>query len=443
MAEAALVHAVARRAVMAHRAASLHLLPADHDEPLGPDWAPLPHQQAPDGDWDAWLLLGGRGSGKTAAAARYTHEHVMGPACLPNLPGGHRIAIIAPTFGDAVEACVNGPSGLRAHEPAVRVVQTFGGTFVRWPSGAEAKLFGAYTPEDVERLRAGGNRCFAYLEELAAWRFLDQCYDHLQLGLRLGEHPRLVAATTPKPRALLKRLIADARTAVTHATTYDNPHLSERVRARYVERYGGTALGRQELQGLLVDEVEGALWHARMFDARSPAPPDLARVVVAVDPSGGASPDADEQGIIAAGLGADGRGYVLADRSCRLSPDGWGRRAVQAALDYAAEAIVVERNYGGDMARDVVLGAARALGATIAVKMVTASRGKRLRAEPIAALYEQGRVTHCDAFDELEAQMCSWTPESGTSPDRLDALVWCLTELMVKEPPPERQAGVY
>lgn len=692
------------------------------DAGVGP-WTPLAHQVPPLGDWDTWLLLGGRGSGKTAAAARFTHEHVTGPPCLPGLAGGHRVAIIAPTFGDALDACVHGPSGLRSFDPAIRSVQTAGGTFVRWPGGAEAKLFGAYTPEDVERLRAGGNRCLAgstlvrtpsgawpislirdgdlvltrsgarrvlhsgmtqlsarlwrletdigdifatadhevltargwlpvrllsvgdilstwlasepshssstrafdstrcatattipagaacciatsgsesagrfqtaltsttsseetntrststgstscqsgtiststpertpgigmalwppgpesrmsrwsasgaaapsrldgrraasaltivasgaiepprpsphtrgdcascaalssqpwqveprghahavvrrssptnrvepvydlmvehdhefyagdivvanclaYAEELAAWRFLEPCWDHLQFGLRLGAHPRLVAATTPKPRALLKRLLADPTTAVTHATTHDNPHLAPGVRARLEARYGGTALGRQELQGLLIEEVEGALWTPAMLECRRSVPQDLVRVVVAVDPSGGASEDADEQGIIVAGLGSDGRGYVLADRSCRLSPAGWGRRAVAAAQDFAADAIVVERNYGGDMAEAVVLGAARELDVTLRVKMVTASRGKRLRAEPVVALYEQGKVSHVEPFDELEGQMLTWTPESGTSPDRLDALVWALTELLVKE---QRAVYVY
>jgi phage terminase large subunit-like protein len=181
--------------------------------PTGEPWTPLPHQTPPEGDWDTWLLLAGRGSGKTDAAAYWLDQHVRGPACLPGLAGGHRVAIVAPTFGDALEACVNGPSGIRAHNPSVRSVQTAGGTFVRWPSGAEAKLFGAYTPEDVERLRAGGNRCAAYCEELAAWRFLDQCWDHLQLGLRLGPHPRAVAATTPKPKPLLRAMLSDPSVA--------------------------------------------------------------------------------------------------------------------------------------------------------------------------------------------------------------------------------------
>jgi phage terminase large subunit-like protein len=397
------------------------------------DWEPLPHQTPPDGDWDTWLLLAGRGSGKTAAAAHYTNAHVMGPPCLPGLPGGHRVAIIAPTLGDATEACVNGPIGLRAHNPSVRLVNRLGGTFVLWPNGAEAKLFGASGPEDVERLRAGGNRCLAWGEELMAWAKLDQCWDHLQFGLRLGQHPRVVASTTPKPRRLLHALIADPRTAVTRATTADNPHLAERVRARYYDRYGGSRLGRQELGGEILTDNPGAMWTYAMLDDRRDAPPDLARCVVAVDPSGGSDAENDEQGIVAAGLGADGRGYVLADRSCKLSPDGWGRRAVQAYVDYAADAIVGEANFGGDMVSAVIKNAARDMGVSVVYKAVHASRGKAVRAAPVAQLYEQGNVSHCDVYPELEEELTSWTPESGQSPNRLDALVWALTELMVKD----------
>jgi phage terminase large subunit-like protein len=396
-------------------------------------WTPLPHQTPPDGAWDTWLLLGGRGAGKTAAAAYYTDQHVRGPACLPGLPGGHRVAIIAPTFGDALDACVNGPSGLRAHNPSIRSVQTAGGTFVRWPSGAEAKLFGASTPEDVERLRAGGNRCLAYCEELAAWRFLDQCWDHLQFGLRLGPHPRVVAATTPKPKPLIKAMLTDPSVAVTRATTHDNPHLAALVRARLEARYGATRLGRQEIMAELLADHEGALWTWAMLDDRRPAPQDLTRCVIAVDPSGGSDPENDEQGIVVCGLGADGRGYVLADRSCRLSPDGWGRRAVQAYVDFSADAIVAESNFGGDMVSAVIKNAARDMGVTVVYKAVHASRGKAVRAAPIAQLYEQGRVSHCEVYPELEEELTSWTPESGRSPNRLDTLVWALTDLMVKD----------
>jgi phage terminase large subunit-like protein len=408
------------------------------------EYVPLPHQIAPPGGWDTWLLLAGRGAGKTDASAAWMAAHVNGPPCRPGLPGGHRVAIIAPTLGDAVEACVTGPSGLRRHDPAVRLVSRTGGTYVVWPSGAEGKLFGAYTPEDVERLRAGGNRCAAWAEELAAWRFLDQCWDHLQFGLRLGERPRVVASTTPKPRRLLRRLLEDPSTAVTRARTADNPYLPQHRRDRLERDYGGTRLGRQELGGELLEDVPGALWQLSMLEDRRPIPADLVRVVVAVDPSGGDDPEHDEQGLVVAGVGADGRGYVLADRSCKLSPNGWGRRAVQAYVDFAADAIVGEANFGGDMVEAIIRSAAAALGVeAVTYRAVHASRGKAVRAQPVAALYEQGRVSHCDVFEQLEDELTTWTPESGLSPNRLDALVWALTELMVNEPAPERQVYVY
>jgi phage terminase large subunit-like protein len=228
---------------------------------------------------------------------------------------------------------------------------------------------------------------------------------------------------------------------VTRATTADNPYLAERVRARYYERYGGTRLGRQELGGELIEDIDGAMWTLAMLDDRRPSPDDLVRVVVAVDPSGGGDAENDEQGIVGVGVGVDARGYVLADRSCRLSADGWGRRAVQLYVDLNADAIVGEANFGGDMVEAVVRNAARAMGVTgLTYKAVHASRGKAVRAAPVAQLYEQGRVSHCDVFSELEDELTAWTPESGRSPNRLDALVWALTTLLVKD---QRETYVY
>lgn len=390
-------------------------------------WTPLPHQIPPTGPWDLWLLLAGRGAGKTDAAAAQTNAHVTGPPCLPGVPGGHRVAIVAPTLGDATEACVNGPSGLKRHNPGVRLLSRMGGTFVIWPSGAEAKLFGAYGPEDIERLRAGGNRCWAWAEELAAWAKLDECWDHLQFGLRLGPHPRAVASTTPRPKKLIRDLLDAPTTAVTRATTDDNPNLSDRYR-RQLDKYRGTRLGRQEIGGELLTDVPGALWTYDMI-ARADMPADLVRVVVAVDPAATSSEGSDETGILVCGLGADGRGYVVADRSCRLSPDGWARRVVAAYDDFAADLVVAEVNNGGEMVGATLKTVRRAL----PYKAIHASRGKAIRAQPVSALYEQGRVSHCEVFAELEDQLTSWTPESGTSPDRLDALVWALTELLVKD----------
>ena len=392
-------------------------------------WEPHPHQVAPEGSWYLWLMLAGRGAGKTDGCAAYFDRFMRQNA-------GARGGIVAPTLGDAAEACVYGPSGLLAHNPLVRLRSRAGGTHVVWPNGSEAKLFGAYTKEDVERLRAGGNRHIYWAEELAAWRNLKEAWENMELGLRLGVHPHIIASTTPKTRPVLKTLMHGEDTALTRATMHDNPQLPESQRQRLIKKYAGTRLERQELLGEYLEDVEGALWtydtleHCRIAQA-----PDLARVVVGVDPSGGDEEGNDEQGIIVAGRGVDGQGYVLADRSCKLTPDGWGRRAVQAYDDFKGDRIVGETNFGGDLVLFNVKVAAQHMGITVATKKLTASRGKVARAEPISALYEQGRVHHvgeAGEFDLLESQMRNWTADSGWSPDRMDALVWSLTELMMR-----------
>ncbi|WP_199809845.1 terminase large subunit domain-containing protein [Streptomyces sp. NRRL S-455] len=609
-----------------------------------PRWTPLPHQVPPEGDWYGWLLLAGRGAGKTDACARYVHEHVMGPPCLPG-PTPHWIGIIAPTLGDAATSCYAGPSGLRVHSPEARMMTVQGGTVIRWPNGSEAKLFGADSPGSVERLRSGGNRCVAegtlvrtehgerhietvrpgdrvwtrnglrtvlevwdngvkdvvrydhgagftwltpdhkvatadgwkpallvgpldsvltwnktgasegvispprsaagaarqsgparstevssvsaagppsspgarsqrgtalrsavrmrhehgrngcaacaatrlsaksvsrpapvragalrssrisraarvydltvehdheffagdllvsnclsWLEELAAWRYLDDTWDQMRFGLRTGPRPHWVASTTPKPRALIKKLASGGVENVvrTRASMYDNPHLPEDIKAALEDAYGSTQIGRQELHAEIIDQDENALWTRAVIDAHRLRPadlPDLARISVGVDPSGGRG----EQGIVVVGkamrehVRSDGRpaqlahGHVLADRSCHLSPDGWGRRAVQAAVDYDADDICVEVNFGGDMAVNTIRAAADAMGVRIPIKTVRATRGKKVRAEPVSALSEQGRWHMVGEFPELEDQMCTWYDELDWSPDRLDAMVW-------------------
>jgi predicted phage terminase large subunit-like protein len=407
-------------------AEALDLAEADLDR----QWSPLSHQIPPaDDDWQVWMMEGGRGSGKTDGAAAYLNAHVMGPPCVPGYPGGHNPAIIAPTLGDAVTACVNGPSGLRAHNRRVRLVQGMGGAVARWPNGAEAKIFGAFTPEDVERLRAGGNRCCVWAEELAAWVRLADAWDQMKFGLRLGPRPHVVVSTTPKPRKKYMEIRSDPRTRRTGASTTANPYLNEGVRHDLTERYAGTRLGSQELDAVLLDDVPGALWTYAMLEDRRAAP-DLTRVVVAIDPAVTSGEDSDETGIVVCGRGVDGRGYVLADRSCRLSPDGWARRAIQAYDDHAADLVVAEINNGGDLVEHTI----KTIRRTVPYKKIHASRGKQTRAQPVAALYEQGRVSHTDVFPELEEQMTTWTPESGTSPDRLDALVWAFTELLIQQP---------
>lgn len=371
-------------------------------------------------------------SGKTDGAAHYLDEHVNGPPCIPGYPGGHRPSIIAPTLGDAIEACVDGPSGLKAHNPGVVSVTTAGGTYVRWPNGVQGKLFGAHGPDDVERLRAGGNRCIVWAEELAAWVRLADAWDQMKFGLRLGPRPHVVVSTTPKPRKKYLEIRNDERTALTGAATSANPHLNADVRRDLFARYEGTRIGRQELLAEILTDTPGALWTWAMLERRRTAP-DLVRVSIAIDPAATSSDDSDETGIVAAGLGADGRGYVLADRSCRLSPDGWGQRALQAYDDLQGDRVVGETNNGGEMVEHVLrtVWKSQQRRGALPYKAVHASRGKAVRAQPIAALYEQGRISHVDVFPELEEQLTSWTPESGSSPDRLDALVWVLTDVML------------
>lgn len=411
-------------------------LVADHIDPPPwepPDRAPLePHQTPPDGTWDLWILMGGRGSGKTEGSARYfarwMREHP-----------GHRGRIIAPTLGDAVESCVRGSSGLMSQDPDVTFHPSApGGASVRWPNGSEAIIIGTHSPQDVERFRAGGNRHIDWWEELAACRYLDEAWDQAEFGLRLGEHPHSIASTTPRNRKKLRELLAKPGTVVTRGTIDDNPHLTDEWKAKVKAAYEGTRIGRQELYGELLEDVPGALWTPEMLDEqrrqpgaeRDPGIGGMERIVVAIDPAVTSTEESDETGIIVAAKGGDGRGYVLADRTCRESPDGWARRAVQAFHDHQADRIVAEANQGGDMVQHVIF----TVDPNVPVTLVHATRGKKIRAEPIAALYEQGRVTHLGPFPELEDQMLTWTPESGESPDRVDALVWAFTALFPPRP---------
>jgi phage terminase large subunit-like protein len=360
----------------------------------------------------------------------------------------HWVGIIAPTQGDAVTACVSGPSGIKAHDPtASGPITTAGGTVVRWPNGSQAKLYGANSPEDVERLRAGGNTCVAWLEEFAAWRYMQEAFDQLRFGLRSGPRPHWVASTTPKPKPLLKRLMQGeiAGVTTTTATMYDNPHLPAHIREMLEDAYAGTDLGEQELYGRILDEIKNALWRRATIAAgrmRAEDLPDIIRTTVGVDPSGGAG----EQGIVVTAKSglllpgilpgpreeSDGailvgqtrpqhHGFVLDDRTCHLPPEGWGQRAVQAAIDWEADDLCVEVNYGGDQAIAVIRTALEKAGVDIPVRKVRATHGKAVRAQPVAALAAQGRMHHAGTFPELEDQLCTWYPELGWSPDRLDA----------------------
>jgi phage terminase large subunit-like protein len=397
-------------------------------------------------------LLGGRGAGKTATAARYLHDHVHGPPCLNNVPGGHWVSIIGPTLGDAATSCVYGPSGLRAHDPGVKIRQTAGGATVRWSNGAEGKLFGAHTPEDVERLRSGGNRCVVWAEELAAWRYLDECWQHMRYGLRVGPWPHVIVSTTPKARKLIKDLHKkgldpeNTEVVMTTATTEDNPHLDQRVKKALFDDYGGTRLGQQELYAKILEEIEGALWKPEMIDLYRvdfQTMPPLDRLVIGVDPGGNAS---GETGIVACGavgrwdiprmkdlgLHDKSHGFVLDDQTCAAMADKWAKATLAAFKNWQANIVVAEINNGFDMVQHTL----RTYNSALPIREVHASRGKAKRAEPISTLYEQGRVHHVGIFGKLEDQMCSFdpnelNPQPEDSPDRMDALVWALTDLMV------------
>lgn len=404
-------------------------------------WTPYPWQ-VPPADIEThgmWLMMGGRGTGKTDGCARYMVEHVQGPPCDRRIPGGHRMAIVAPTQGDAVEACVHGPSGLRAHDPRVVLRTTTGGTHVRWPSGAEAKVFGAHSPDDVERLRAGGNRCLVWLEEAAAMRRLGEALTHSAMGLRVGPRPHYIASTTPKPRKEIRDLIARGDVIQTRGRTRDAHHLPQLMRDKLLAQYAGTRMEAQELDGLVLDTVEGALWSWDLLDlTRVRAAPPLARVCVAIDPAVSKTPDSDLTGIVVAGTARvrtpdttgypRAHGYVLDDLSGRYSPTEWARRAIDAYHLHRADCIVAEVNNGGDMVASTI----RQVDRTVPVRSVHATRGKLTRAEPVSALYEQQAVHTVSSLPELEDELTTWVPGDSDSPDRLDALVWAITHLMIR-----------
>lgn len=389
-----------------------------------PKWREIarPEQLAPPGKWLVWAYLAGRGAGKTRSAAEWLHEKAVQNA-------GARLALVGRTPADVRDVMIEGESGILAVSGRDRPEYQSTKRRLTWPNGSTAHTYSAEVPAQLR----GPQHHFAWCDEPAAWTdapkgdVLDTAWNNLLLGLRLGSDPRCVFTTTPKPNALVRTVLSRATTVVTRGTTYDNlANLAPSFRDEVLATYEGTRIGRQELLGELLDDVEGALWTIGLLDEnRVQEAPDMRRIVVAVDPSGGSGPNHDEQGIVVAGLGVDGGLYVLADRSCSLSPHGWASRAVGAYHEFAADRIVAERNYGGDMVESTI----RQVDAHAAVKVITASRGKTQRAEPVAALYEQHRVHHVGALPKLEDQMTTWTPQDGSSPDRMDALVWAVTEL--------------
>jgi phage terminase large subunit-like protein len=368
--------------------------------------------------------MGGRGAGKTRAGAEWVKAIAADRAA--KLAGP--IALIGETEHDAREVMVEGVAGvLSVHARHERPVWIPSRRRLEFPSGAVAQVFSA---EDPESLR-GPQFAAAWCDELAKWRQAEATFDMLQFGLRLGERPRQVITTTPRPIALIKRLTIDPRCMVTRARSQANAHnLSPAFFDAVIARYVGTSLGRQEIDGELIDEREGALWTRAQIEAcRVAAAPSLARIVVAVDPPASSREGADACGLVAAGKGHDGLIYVLADDSAAgLSPEAWSRRAIALWRRLQADVLLAEVNQGGEMVRAVIGQADPA----VPVRMVHANRGKFPRAEPVAQLYEQGRVKHAGTFAALEDEMCDFGRDglsNGRSPDRLDALVWAVAAL--------------
>lgn len=407
------------------------------------EWEPLPHQIPPDPPWLLWMLFGGRGSGKTAASAKYFHDHVYGPPCLPGIPGGHWPAIVAPTLGDAVTSCVMGPSGLIVHDRKVKVLNRPGGIIARWGNGVEAKLFGAHSPEDVERFRAGGNRCIVWCEEMAAWRYLEESWQQIRYGLRSGPRPHAIASTTPRPKKLIRELVKADNVVITKGNTASNPHLPQDIKDGLYNDYGETRMGRQELEGEILEDVEGALWTNEVLDATrildAEILPEMNKVAVGVDPS--ITTYGDECGITVGGMvwqwnrpfiqrPESTHGFILADCSMQGGPHEWARRAVAAYHEWQADLIVAESNQGGEMVRETIWG----IDENVPVKLVSASKGKKARAEPVANLWYQGRAHIVNSLQKLEDQMTTWDPydpDPSWSPDRMDSAVWLLTELII------------
>jgi phage terminase large subunit-like protein len=392
----------------------------------------MPDERAP---WRTWLVLGGRGAGKTRAGAEWVTGMAGGLRGVAARPAG-RIALVAETLADVRDVMIHGPSGLIAvaprgerprWKPSLRRLE--------WRNGAVAHAFSA---EDPDSLR-GPQVDAAWADELGKWRYAQETWDMLQFALRLGERPRQVVTTTPRRIPLLRRLLDDSSVVATHARTADNAgHLAPGFLAQMTARYGGTRLGRQELEGELIEDRPDALWRREAIEAgRVAAAPPLQRIAVALDPPASSGRGGGACGIVAAGVDAAGQGYVIADETVAgVEPEAWAARAVALYRRLQADALVAEVNQGGEMVAAVL----RVVDPAVPVTRVRATRGKYARAEPVSALYAQGRVRHAGAFPALEDEMCDFSPAGlshGRSPDRLDALVWALTHLMLRGGEPQ------
>ncbi|GAA0737990.1 DNA-packaging protein [Sphingomonas japonica] len=381
-------------------------------------WAD-PRQLPPPGDWRVWLMLAGRGFGKTRTGAEWVHGLARNPAA--------RIALVGATQGDVRAVMIEGESGLLATARGPVKFEATKGRLV-WPSGAQAFVHSGECPDGLRGPQFG----HAWCDEIAKWAYPEATWDNLAMALRLGEHPRTLVTTTPRPIALLRTLRAMPGTVTVTGRTAENRLLPKSFLAAVHEAYGGTRLGRQELDGELIDEAAGALWTRGLLDqCRTASAPSVRRVVIGVDPPAGIGRDAC--GIVAVALGRDGCGYVLEDASVvGASPENWARAVAACAVRNGADRVVAEANQGGAMVKSVL----QAADAVMPVALVHASRGKVARAEPVAALYEGGKAFHVGGFPALEDELCGLVlgggyEGPGRSPDRADALVWAMTELLL------------
>ena len=378
-------------------------------------------QRPPQGNWSNWLYIAGRGAGKTRTAAEWLALQAI-------RADKTRWAVVAPTFADARDTCLEGESGLIAvlnrYDELDQYNRSQGALTLK--NGSRIKIFSG---EEPERLR-GPQHHGAWVDELAAFRYLQETWDQLQFGLRLGEHPQVVVTTTPKPRGLLKELMTrtDNTVVITRGSTFDNAaNLAPTALLELRARYEGTTLGKQELYGEMIDVVDGALFTRQQIDDNRSDKPigRIMSTVVSVDPAVTNNDSSDETGIVVCASDDQGNGYVLADLTMKGRPDQWANATINAFDQWKCDCIVVEVNQGGDMVAQTL----RTVRSLLPIKEVRATKGKRLRAEPIAAMYEQGRIHHLGTFPQLEDQMCTWVPDEGKSPDRLDAMVHGFTYL--------------
>ncbi|KQP29433.1 terminase family protein [Methylobacterium sp. Leaf100] len=416
--------------------AFLESLPPHLIRALARDWlhtaradqlSPCPTPACPEDAWTTWAVVGGRGSGKTRTGAEWVRALAQGDPAFTARPVG-RIALIGETFADVRDVMIEGPSGLLSLD-GPRPRWSPSRRRLDWPNGAVGLAFSAEEPDSLRGPQFGA----AWSDEIAKWRYADATWDMIQFGLRLGHAPRGLVTTTPRP--IPRRLLAEPTTVVSRSRTADNAqNLAPSFLDAVVGRYAGTRLGRQELDGELIEDRADALWtRAALEHTRvARAPEDLRRIVVAVDPPATSKAGADACGIVATGLAPSGHAYVLADATlARATPEAWAAAALALYHRLDADSLVVEVNQGGEMVT-AVLGQ---VDASVPVIPVRATRGKYLRAEPVSVLYAQGRVHHVGALPALEDELCDFGPDglsSGASPDRLDALVWALTHLMLR-----------